>query len=229
VSADPELLESVAAAARIAVVNARLQAEVRSQLEDLDASRRRLLEAGDAERGRLERELHEGAERRLVKIGELLDQAGGADGRLAELRAKLDATQSELLEFARGVHPRTLTEGGLGLALRELALASPVRVDIEVREARFPPAVEAAAYFVCSESLANVAKHAEASHVTIDVASRSGALVVSVTDDGRGGAELGAGSGLRGLADRVQALGGRLTVTSPPGEGTRLVAELPLM
>jgi signal transduction histidine kinase len=230
VSADPELLESVAAAARIAVVNARLQAEVRSQLEDLDASRRRLLEAGDAERGRLERELREGAERRLARIGELLDRAGpGADGRLAELRAKLDATQSELREFARGVHPRTLTEGGLGLALGELADSSPVRVDVRARDARFPPAVEAAAYFVCSESLANVVKHAGASHVTIDVASRSGALVVSVTDDGRGGAELGAGSGLRGLADRVQALGGRLTVTSPTGEGTRLVAELPLM
>jgi signal transduction histidine kinase len=229
VSADRELLESVAAAARIAVVNARLQAEIRSQLDDLDASRRRLLEAGDAERGRLERELREGAERRLVKIGELLDQAGrGADDRLAELRAKLDATQSELREFARGVHPRTLTEGGLGLALRELAEVSPVRVDVEARDARFPPAVEAAAYFFCSEALANVAKHAQASHATIDVTPRAGALVVSVTDDGRGGAELDAGSGLRGLADRVHALGGRLTVTSPPGEGTRLVAELPL-
>jgi signal transduction histidine kinase len=127
-----------------------------------------------------------------------------------------------------GIHPRVLAEGGLAKALGELADHSGVSVHLAVPDFRFEPAVEAAAYFVCTETLANASKHASASHVAIDVVRRDGALVVSVSDDGRGGATLEAGSGLRGLADRLETLGGRLTVTSPVGKGTLVVAELPL-
>jgi signal transduction histidine kinase len=233
VLADPELVESVAAAARIAVVNARLQAEIRDRLGELEASRQRLVETGDAERRRLEHELREGAERRLAEVEVLLEEAaacarGGVRTTLAETQAKLARTRSELGEFARGVHPRALTDGGLLAALRELSSRSTVPVELTVPDARFASPVEAAAYFVCSEALANAGKHAAASRAYIDVAERSGALIVSVRDDGRGGATLDGGSGLRGLADRVQAVGGRLSVTSATGRGTRLVAELPL-
>jgi signal transduction histidine kinase len=230
---DPELARSVAAAARIAVANARLQAEVRRQIQDLEASRRRLLEAGDAERRRLERELREGAEGRLGRLETLLDAAGRrADGALAaivaETRSALERTRSELGEFARGVHPRLLVEEGLAPALRELAGRSDVPVQLAVPGDRYPPAVEAASYFVCSEALANAGKYAAASRIAVEVVERDGTLAVSVRDDGLGGATFAAGSGLRGLADRVEAVGGRLTVTSPPGEGTTIVAELPL-
>jgi signal transduction histidine kinase len=231
VAADPELMRSVAAAAQIAVGNALLQAEVRRQLEDLEASRRRLVEAGDAERGRLEQQLRDGAEQRLVRVAELLDAAARrapSDGTIAELQARLDVARSELGAFARGVHPRMLLDGGLRAALEELAAASRLPIRVTAPGRRFEPSVEAAAYFVCSEAVANVAKHAAASGATIDVVARDGTLVIAVVDDGRGGATLDGGSGLRGLADRVEAVGGRLTVTSAAQQGTRLVAELPL-
>jgi signal transduction histidine kinase len=230
---DLQLLDSVAAAVRIAVANARLQAEVRSQLEEIERSRRRIVETGDAQRRRLERELHEGAERRLDEVAALLDEAGdsadaGFVGQLAETRAELARARADLLEFARGIHPRALTEEGLAVALAELAGRSRLPVELTVAEGRFPAPIEAAAYFVCSEALANVGKYAQASRATIEVARRDGVLAVAVRDDGRGGASLDAGSGLRGLADRVEALGGRLNVTSPQGRGTVLEAELPL-
>ena len=233
VLADHELVESVAAAARIAVANARLQADIRSQVEELDASRRRVVEAADAERRRLERQLREGAEQRLAQletiIGEAQHRADDGPGEmLAATQAKLARVRSDLREFARGVHPSVVSEGGLPAALRELAARSSVPTELRVPEARFPPPVETAAYFVCSEALANVAKYAGASRAAIDVAQRGDALVVSVRDDGRGGADPSAGSGLRGLADRVEALGGRLALTSRPGDGTRLIVELPL-
>jgi signal transduction histidine kinase len=126
------------------------------------------------------------------------------------------------------VHPRVLVENGLAAALRDVARRTDVPVRLAIPDARFPPTVEATAYFVCSEALANAGKYAAASSIALEVVERDGTLVVSVRDDGRGGATLEAGSGLRGLADRVEALGGRLTVTSPPGEGTLLVAELPV-
>jgi signal transduction histidine kinase len=233
VLASPDLVRSVAAAARIAVINARLQAEVVSQVDELEASRRRIVEAGDSERRRLEQELREGAERRLVAVDTLLDEAGDrAEGALAvtlaETHEQLEQTRSELREFARGVHPHVLVDRGLGAALAELAERSATPVELRVPKARCAPAVEAAAYFVCSEALANVGKYAEASRVVVDINERDGLLVVAVSDDGKGGANLEKGSGLRGLADRVEALRGRLTVTSPRGEGTRLVAEIPL-
>jgi signal transduction histidine kinase len=147
---------------------------------------------------------------------------------LAAAQAKLERAGSDLREFARGVHPRVVSEGGLPAALRELADRGSVPTELSVPDARFPPPVEAAAYFVCSEALTNVAKYAGASRAAIEVDQRGDALVVSVRDDGRGGASIDAGSGLRGLADRVEALGGRLALTSRRGEGTLLVAELPL-
>ena len=232
VLAGPELVDSVAAAARLAVANARLQAQVQVKLEELEASRRRVVEAGDAERRRLERELREGAEQRLAEVDALLARAesraeGESARRLAETKAKLERTRSELREFAGGVHPRVLSESGLAAALRELARRSAVPVELTVPDVRFAQPLEAAAYFVSSEALANVAKHAAASRARIEVQQRGGAVVVSIRDDGRGGATLSTGTGLRGLVDRVEALGGRLTVTSPPGEGTLLVAETP--
>jgi signal transduction histidine kinase len=230
---DAELLESVAAAARIAVANARLQAEVRSQLEEIEASRRRIVEAGDTQRQRLERELREGAEHRLSEVAVLLDDPtdgapAGFVAMLDEARAELDRAQAELREFARGIHPRVLTEGGLAAALADLASRAVVPVELTVGDDRFPAPVEAAVYFVCSEALANIGKYAEASRAAIEVIPGDGALVVSITDDGRGGASLDKGSGLRGLADRVEAVGGRLSLRSPLGEGTVLSAELPL-
>jgi signal transduction histidine kinase len=232
VDADPELVRSVAAAARIAVANVRLQAEVQRQVEELEASRRRVVEVGDQERRRLEQELREGAERSLARVEELLDEAAGLAKRgsaatLAATRTKLGRTRSELREFARGVHPRGLTERGLALALRDLGELSAVPVDLTVPDDRFELSVEAAAYFVCSEALANVAKYARASQATIRVTAEKELFTVEVSDDGVGGVDPSAGSGLRGLADRVEALGGQLVVESPRGIGTRLVARLP--
>jgi len=233
VLASPDLVSSVAAAARIAVVNSRLQAEVVSQVEEIEASRRRIVEAEETERQRLEQELREGAEQRLVAVETLLGEAGDrAEGALAvalaETYEQLEKTRSELREFARGVHPRVLVDHGLGAALAELAERSVALVQLRVPPARYAAPVEAAAYFVCSEALANVGKYAEASRVVVEIDERGRLLVVAVSDDGKGGASLEKGSGLRGLADRVEALGGHLTVTSPTGEGTRLVAEFPL-
>jgi signal transduction histidine kinase len=233
VLAVPDLLQSVSAAARLALANVRLQAEVRRQVEELEASRRRLVEAGDAERRRVERELREGAERRLAEVETLLRRArsgahGRFDGMLVDTHAKLEQTRSELREFARGVHPSVLTEHGLSGALQELVERAPVPVELRVPEARYPGPIELAAYFVCSEALTNVGKYADASRTVVDVSERDQRLIVSVSDDGIGGASLEKGSGLRGLADRVEVLAGRLTVTSLPGEGTHVVAEVPL-
>ena len=221
---EPALLSAVGAAARLAVANARLQAEVSARVDEVEASRRRIVEASDEQRSRLERELREGAERRLAHVAELLSDDGEP---LADVRAGLDTARAELREFARGMHPVTLTEHGLQGAVRELAERSPITVAVAVPATRFPPAVEAAAYFVCAESLTNVAKHAEASQVHMTIAQENGRLRVVIADDGVGGADPSRSSGLRGLADRVEALGGSLAVRSPPGGGTRVVAELP--
>ena len=233
---DRELVESVASGAGIAVSNVRLQAEIRRQVEELDASRRRIVEAGGAQRVRLERELREGAERRLAAVKSILAGTyGGVDAgeeftaMLAETRQELERAQDELGELAQGIHPRALTEEGLAAALTELVSGASFPVDLRATRERFPAAIEAAAYFGCSEGLANIAKYAQASHVSIEVSRRGRGLVVAVRDDGVGGARLDAGSGLRGLADRVEALGGRLSVESRPGEGTRLLAELPVI
>jgi hypothetical protein len=223
---DRKLVDSVAAAARVAVANARLQAETQARASELEDSRRRILEAGDAQRRRLEERLRLGPERRLAEVASLLDGSGSPE--VSELRAELEATRHELREFAHGVHPAVLTEHGLLPALRQLADRSVIPVEIQGQVGRLRPVVEAAAFFVCSEALANTAKHAAASRVIVELEEQGGTLEVAVTDDGRGGADTSKGSGLRGLADRVEALGGGLSVASPPGGGTRIVAELPL-
>jgi hypothetical protein len=219
---DADLISAAAAATRLAVSNASLQAEIRARVAEVEASRRRIVEAGVEQRRRLELELRDGAERRLARVGELISDLG------PELGRQVVGARTELRKLAAGIHPTSLTEGGLATAIPELANRSPVPVEILAPSERYPSAVEAAVYFVCAEALANVAKYAHASHVAIRIATADGWLLVEVGDDGVGDAQTSAGSGLRGLRDRVEALGGRLRLDSPPGEGTRLLAELPL-
>jgi signal transduction histidine kinase len=230
---DPGLVEAVAAAARLAASNAHLQAEVRAQVSELQESRRRLVRAGDEERRRLEQRLHQGAERRLVALGHVLERVSGntSRSRTAEIeraRGQLARTLADLHDLAGGLHPRALNEQGLAAALASLARRSPVPVELAVPAERLPAEVGAAAYFICSEALANVAKYASASRVVVRVTADDHAALVEIVDDGVGGADPAQGSGLRGLADRVEALGGALRLESPPDGGTRLAAELPL-
>ena len=231
--ADCELHDSVAAAARLAVANVRLQAEIAARIGEVAASRRRLVEARDDESRRLGDRLHAGAEQRLAGLRDRISRlAAEQDGEAAEILRRLagdfDAARAELLRFARGVHPHSLTEGGLSKALDELVAQAAVPVTLEVPARRFPPAHEAAAFFLCSEGLANVAKYAGGASADIAVRATPLGLVVCVADDGAGGADLARGSGLRGLADRVEALGGTLRVDSRAGAGTRLEAVLPI-
>jgi signal transduction histidine kinase len=231
---DPALLDAVASAARLEAANSRLQAEVRTRLAELGASRRRLLQAGDDERRRLERRLRDGAERRLDALAAVLRDAGArSDGdpardAIEQASLRLERTQADLRELARGLHPRVLAEHGLAGALRDLAAASPLPVEVDAEDVTLPPAVEVAAYFVCAEALANAVKHAGARRARIAVRRNGADLDVEIEDDGAGGADPAAGSGLRGLADRVDALGGALRVESPRGGGTLLAAEIPL-
>jgi signal transduction histidine kinase len=238
---DPVLLErrgllvAAGAAARLALENERLQAELRAQLAELRASRARIVTAGDDERRRLERDLHDGAQQRLLGLGLALQlaraqlgQANGTSELLSEADAELRAALDELRELARGIHPAVLTEQGLSAALRTLAERSPVPVTmVELPEERLSAPAEAAAYFLVSEALANVAKYARASRVRVSVISAGGRVLVDIEDDGVGGADPSRGSGLRGLSDRVQALGGELELESPPGRGTHVHAEIP--
>jgi signal transduction histidine kinase len=233
---DPGLVQAVAATARMTIDNERLQAEVRAQLAEVRASRARIVAFGDAERRRVERNLHDGAQQRLVNVSLALGLARSQVGTAgdAELAAALDeaATElrlalAELRELARGIHPMILSEAGLGPALTALAERSPIPVTLaQVPSGRLPPRVEETAYYVASEALANTAKHAHATAVTINTRQHDGRLLVEVGDDGVGGADPD-GWGLRGLADRVAALDGRLHVHSPAGAGTRVTAELP--
>jgi signal transduction histidine kinase len=230
---DETLARSVAAAVRLALANVRLQTDVAARVREVAASRRRLVEAGDEQRRRLREQLRGGAEQALGQVSrELAALAAGREGEtaaaVAELVDELDAARTDLARFAQGVHPKALTEHGLSAALGELAGQAAVPVAVDAPSRRFPAPQEAAVFFVCSEALANVAKYADASGVSIDVAEAGPRLVVRVADDGRGGADPARGSGLRGLADRVEALGGALSVRSPLGAGTRLEAELPI-
>jgi PAS domain S-box-containing protein len=206
------------------------------QERELRASRARIVEVGDAERRRLERNLHDGAQQRLVSISLLLGLASaqadhdpaGTRRQLGCIREELALALAELRELARGLHPAILTDRGLAAALESLAGRAPVPVTITAAlSEELPGAIEAAAYYVVAEALTNVAKYACASGAQIDVAIADGRVVIEVSDDGVGGANVGEGSGLRGLADRVEALGGRLDVRSPRGEGTLLRAEIP--
>jgi len=233
---EPQLVRLTAAAASMALEHARLQAEVQAQLEQVRASRARLVEAGDAERRRLERDLHDGAQQRLVTLslalGMARDRAAKADPELGSLieSASKEAREAltELRELARGIHPAVLTETGLTGAIQALVERSPVATTITaVPDSRYPAAIEATAYFVVSEALVNVAKHARADSAQVLIRKFPGRLLVEVSDDGTGGARSEGGSGLRGLADRVASVGGVLRVDSPPGGGTRLEADIP--
>jgi signal transduction histidine kinase len=205
--------------------------------EQLAASRARIVEAGDAERRRLERNLHDGAQQRLVSVAlalceieQKLDRQPETARRvLAAAREELARALEELRELARGLHPAILTDRGLDAALEALVARSPVPVEVEALPAeRLPEPVESAAYYLVAEALTNVAKHARAGAVTVRVTRTAAGARIEVSDDGVGGAELLNGSGLRGLADRVEALRGRLSVDSPRGKGTTLVGDIPL-
>jgi signal transduction histidine kinase len=232
---DQGLVRAAAAAAGMAIVNERLQAEVRAQLEEVRASRQRIVEAGDAERRRVERNLHDGAQQRMVTLAlELamlreraaahLDMAASLDQAAAELKQAI----TELRELARGIHPAILTEEGLPAAVEALADRSPVQVRVVADfDGRLPAPIEATAYFVVAESLANVTKYARASAARVELSRRDGHLRVEVVDDGVGGADASRGSGLRGLEDRVSAVRGSFRVHDAPGGGTCVLAEIP--
>jgi signal transduction histidine kinase len=234
VLADPGLVEAVASAAQLAASHARLQAEVQARVVELQASRRRILAARDDERRRLEHRLHEGAERRLGELADTLRRsrrsASGQRTReqITRAEAQLAPTLDELRRLAHGLHPGVLSEHGLEGALAALAKDFPVPVQITVAGDQVPSSVAVVAYFVCAEALANVAKHAAAACVAVSVTARDGRVRVEIEDDGVGGADPGRGSGLRGLADRVETVGGTLQVASVPGQGTHLAAEIPL-
>lgn len=219
----------------LAIEMARLRVELRRQLAAVEQSRARILEAGDRERRRMERDLHDGAQQRLVSIGLVLrnvqHQLQQAPPELVSSTldaavTEISGTIEDLRELTHGLPPSQL-DSGLALAFRELARRAPLPVDVTVPDERFNPGVEAAAYFISCEGLTNAVKHAHATRVGLTARRLNGSLVISVADDGNGGAIPGAGSGLSGLADRVAALGGRLTIQSDPGAGTTLTAELP--
>jgi signal transduction histidine kinase len=232
---EPELVEAVSAAAGIALENGRLEAELRARLQDLQGSRTRAIEAQQNERRRLERNLHDGAQQRLValalELGLLAEQAESdpaTQTRLKSARSELAQSLDELRDIARGLHPAVVSGHGLAVALESLVAAMPFEVQLTTDGLpRLPEQVEVAAYYVVSESLTNAAKHAQASRVSVDVGVAEDSMIVEVVDNGIGGADSERGTGLRGLADRVEALDGRLRIWSPAGKGTRVRAELP--
>jgi signal transduction histidine kinase len=232
---DPELVEAVSAAAAIALENEQLHVESEARMAELQASRERLVTASDTERRRLERNLHDGAQQRLVALamqlrllqGHIREDPSTAEALVTTASDELALSLDELRELARGLHPAIL-DHGLEAALESLASRSPVLTTVAYEAGgEPPPAVALAAYFVASEALTNVAKYAGATVAQVRVTRRGARLAVEVADDGAGGADPGGGSGLRGLADRVDALEGRLTVVSPAGKGTTIRAELP--
>jgi len=212
-----------------------LHAELAARLEELRGSRVRVIEAGQRERQRLERNLHDGAQQRLVALSleltmlkKRLDADPEATERIDHARTEIAMSLEELRDIARGLHPAVVSGHGLAVALESLAARAPFPVRLTVAlEDRLPEQLEVAAYYLVSESLANIGKHAHASAATVDVTRCDGEVVVEVVDDGIGGADTERGSGLRGLADRVEALDGRLRVWTPSGHGTRVRAEIP--
>jgi signal transduction histidine kinase len=231
---DPALLEAVTSAAQLAATNTRLRAEVQARMDELAASRRRILQARDEERRRLERRLHDGAEGRLGELAVVLrrGQRSATDqqtkDQIVQAEEQLRQTLEDLGQLAHGLHPRVLSEAGLEGTLAALARDFPVPVALKVTTVQLPPGLAAAAYFVCAEALVSAAKHAAAARVAVTVSASQDRLRVEIADDGLGGADPGRGSGLRGLADRVETFGGTLQLESHQGRGTRLAAEIPL-
>jgi signal transduction histidine kinase len=233
---EPGLVRAAGAAAALALENERLEAELKARVADLQVSRAKVIEVGMAERRALERNLHDGAQQRLVALSlqlglaktKLRDDPDVAERILDGARTELASALEELRELARGIHPAILTDRGLAPALEALASRAPVPVEVgEVPEGRMPMPVEAVAYFVVAESLTNMAKYADAEYASVRVLRENGYAVVEIEDNGIGGADPSAGSGLRGLADRLAALDGRLEVDSPPGVGTTVRARIP--
>jgi signal transduction histidine kinase len=231
---EPLLVQGVEAAARLAAAHARLQAEVRSRVEELASSRARILQAADQERRHLERRLHDGAQRRLTQLAEILGRSRSAAStdrtsrQIVTAENKLERTLDDLGRLAHGLHPRVLSEHTLEEALARIARACPVPVELRVSGDMVPSGAQAAVYFLCAEALTNVAKYADASLVTVTVAADDARVVVSVHDDGVGGADPAGGTGIRGLIDRIETLGGTLSLASEPSRGTHLAAEVPL-
>jgi signal transduction histidine kinase len=232
---EPQLLEAVGAAAGIALENGRLQVELKAKLQELEGSRGRIIEASQQERKRLERNLHDGAQQRLIALSldlgmyssKLVDDPE-AQERIQAAKSEIATSLEELRDVARGLHPAVLSGHGLGVALESLAAGSVVPVKLNVAiDRRLDEPVEVAAYYVVTESLANIGKHARAKGATVDVTRNGDELVVEIVDDGVGGADSERGTGLRGLADRVEAQGGRLRVWTPTGGGTRVRAQMP--
>jgi signal transduction histidine kinase len=226
----PELVEAAAAASSLAIDNERLKADLRARVEDLRVSRLRIVEAADEARRRIERDLHDGAQQRLLALGlvlQLLRDGNGDDELHAEAEAELQTALRELRNLARGIHPTILSEQGLGPAVRSLGDRAPVPVRVDTGNERYAAPVEAAAYFVVAEALANIAKHADARSAAISLTHENGRLLVDIRDDGRGGAVARHGGGLQGLADRVAAAGGTLTIASELGAGTTIHVEVP--
>ena len=234
---DAELVAAVGGAAALALENARLDAELRANLVELRASRARIVESADAARRRIERDLHDGAQQQLVAVAlalrtarRRLDRDPGTAGSLLDAAADdLDAAIAALRDLARGIHPAVLSDRGLASALQALASRAPLPVELDGCPAgRLPEPVEAAAYFVVAEAITNVVRYAGATHARVAVTRADGTLAVEVEDDGVGGADPGQGSGLSGLADRVEALDGRLDVRSERGSGTLVRATIPV-
>ena len=230
----PELVQAAAAAAALALDNERLKADLRARVEELRVSRVRIVEAADAARRRLERDLHDGAQQQLVSLAldlRLLKSRvrdTDAEPLVDGLAEKLAVALGELRELARGIHPAILSDRGLGPAIEALASRVPVSVESEVDiDERLSEPIEAAAYFVVAEALTNIVKYAQATKARVSVRRRADVVTVVVDDDGVGGARIGAGTGLRGLQDRLAALDGSLSIDSPGGGGTRLRARIP--
>ena len=227
---EPDLLDAVAAGTRLAVANARLQAEAQLRLDQLKASRRRIVEAGDMQRERLESELRTHVQSRLDRIDKLLADVSAVAPAHAQLLDQMQNSvadaRAEVEELAHGLYPRLLSEGGLAAALAALPAAVPTTIQVE--PGRLPPAAETAIYFACVEAVANVAKHADASQAEIRVTRSADGVTATVTDDGVGGADVSQGSGLAGIRDRVEAIAGELTVAQPASGGTTVTVRLQL-
>jgi signal transduction histidine kinase len=228
---EPGLVGLVSAAAALAKSKSSMQAAVRARVAEVDASRQRLIEASDRQRARLERRLQTGVARRLDRVADLLAQANLDDsdsmGSARALQADLDRARLELADLARGIHPATLTDDGLTAALGELVHRTPLPIQLTIDIERADPATESTIYFVCSEAVANAAKHASPSRISIDLRETGESFRLLISDDGRGGAKSGSHGGLRGLADRVDAMGGQYHLLSEAGRGTTLRVELP--
>jgi hypothetical protein len=225
---DQPLVASAAALARVALANGQLQSAVQAQLREIAASRRRLVEAADVERGRLEQLLTQGPILRLRRVSALVASDASLSQEVATaLCGEVDAASAELGELAHGVRPARLRAGGLAAALPELAARAGADARVTIGTRRLPGAIESAAYFVCAEALANATKHAGAATVSLSATVDAGYLVLEVSDDGAGGADP-EGAGLRGLADRIEALGGSVRIGSEKGAGTRVVAHMPV-